>query len=149
MYARGEPEAVLARRLLDAEAERTRAFEVVSATELHRLAADPQAWFGLEAAPGYAFADGARPPLLRAARARGASGYLLEGRDAAVGFVAWGRGLRAGVRVPRMHQIDIAPTVAALLGLPLEGATGRPLVGVLTRHPRPMGAAAVTGYGVP
>ena len=47
------------------------------------------------------------------------------------GFVAWGRGIRGGLRVPFMRQADVAPTLAQLLNLRLEGADGRPLVGLL------------------
>jgi hypothetical protein len=49
----------------------------------------------------------------------------------APGFVAWGRGVRAGVSVPWMRQVDVAPTVAALLGVGLSDAEGRPVVGIL------------------
>jgi hypothetical protein len=48
------------------------------------------------------------------------------------GFVAWGRGLRSGIRVPRMRQADVAPTVASLLGLELGDTDGRVLIGALT-----------------
>ena len=49
----------------------------------------------------------------------------------AVGLVAWGAGVRSGMRVPSVSQIDVAPTVAALLGFDLEGVDGRPLDGIL------------------
>jgi hypothetical protein len=48
------------------------------------------------------------------------------------GFVAWGRGVRSGIRVPRMRQSDVAPTVASLLGLDLGDTDGRVLIGALT-----------------
>jgi hypothetical protein len=57
------------------------------------------------------------------------------------GLVAFGRGFRRGVRVPRMSQLDVAPTLAALLGLRLEAATGRTLVGVLRVSPDPADVA--------
>ncbi len=42
--------------------------------------------------------------------------------------MAWGPGLRRGLRVPLLQQADVAPTVAALLGLPaLREARGRDL----------------------
>ena len=49
----------------------------------------------------------------------------------APGFVLWGRGVRSGVRVPWMRQSDVAPTLARLLGLPLDSQDGRVLVGAL------------------
>jgi hypothetical protein len=51
------------------------------------------------------------------------------------GFVAWGPGLGRRLRIPEMQQTDVGPTLARLLGLSLEGADGRVLVGVL-RLPR-------------
>jgi arylsulfatase A-like enzyme len=131
VYALGETQAVEARRILVEEGGRTRAFRVVSAGELQSLRVDPQAWFGLEAEPGFTFGDGAAPPILRPADTRAVGGYLFPGSRGDAGLVAWGPGLRRGVRVPRMHQIDVAPTVAALLGIPLPEADGRPLVGIL------------------
>jgi len=136
VYAEDESAALLARRALEIEAERTRAFRAVSARELRALGADPLAWFGLEAAPGFVFGIGTQGPILRAAELRGAGGYLPSRSGSGVGFVAWGAGLRSGVRVPSMRQIDVAPTVAALLGLDLEGAQGQPLIGVLCVDPR-------------
>lgn len=135
VYAREEESAVRARRVLEDRAERTGAFRVVSATELQELGADPQAWFGLEASPGVLLEDGVAGPVLWPAEARGASGYLSPG---AAGFVAWGAGLRPALRVPRLEQVDVAPTVALLLGLPAGAlgapgeVDGRPLWGILS-----------------
>jgi len=131
VYARDEREAVLARRALDGEAQRTGAFRIVPAAEMLALDADPEAWFGLEAAPGYAFADAAVGPRVAAAAARSAGGYLPGAVETDVGFVAWGRGIRQGVRVPRMSQTDVAPTLARLLGVSLPDPDGRVLVGLL------------------
>lgn len=137
VYAETEADAVLARKALNSAADRTRAFRVVSARELQQLGADPQAWFGLEAAPGFVIGDGATGPVVRAAVGmRGASGYLPGPQRIDVGFVAWGSGLRAGLRIPRMEQLDVAPTAASLLDLRLPDAEGRALVGTLS----------VTGY---
>ena len=136
VYAEDESAALLARRALELAADDTRAFRVVSARELRALGADPRAWFGLEAAPGYIIGAGYDEPSLRAAQLRGVGGYLPTKLGSGVGFVAWGAGLRPGVRVPSMRQIDVAPTVAALLGFDLEGADGRPLIGVLGVDPR-------------
>jgi hypothetical protein len=36
------------------------------------------------------------------------------------------------VVVPLARQVDIAPTVARLLGLTMAGADGAPMVGILT-----------------
>jgi predicted AlkP superfamily pyrophosphatase or phosphodiesterase len=135
VYAKRSEDARLARRALEEEAGRSGAFRVVSAQEMLQLGADPDAWFGLEAEPGFAFSDDPREPLLRPAAARGSGGYLPERPEMDAGFVGFGPGLARGVRIPLMRQTDVAPTLAPLLGLALEGAEGRVLVGVL-RLPR-------------
>ena len=131
LYARNDAAAVRARRELTDAAARTRAFQIVSAEQMLELGADPEAWFGLEAEPGFAFGDQAVRPLLQPAAQLGAAGYL-PGRTAPdTGFVLWGQGVRPGVRIPTMRQTDIAPTIARLLRLDLGSVDGRPLVGAL------------------
>jgi hypothetical protein len=133
VYAEEEDDALLARRALESAAARSGAFRVVPAAQMLGYGADPAAWFGLEAEPGYAFSDAAGGPELAAAAARAAGGYLPDHAEMDAGFVAWGRGLRRGVRVPRMSQADVAPTLARLVGLELADAEGRVLVGLLER----------------
>ncbi len=150
VYADGAEAALIARRVLVEEAERTRSFRVVTAEEMLGLGADPEAWFGLEAQPGYGFDNRIREPILVPAELRGIGGYLPSELGQAPGFVAWGRGIRAGVRVPRMEQIDVAPTVARLLGLDLGEVEGRALVGALRlRGTPPVGAAPGATQGGP
>jgi len=144
VYARGGEGALLARTALEEAALKTEAFRVVSAEEMLSLGADPDAWFGLEAEPGFAFSDDARGSLLRSTLLRGGWGYLPDRSEMDVGFVAWGPGLGRRLRVPEMRQIDVAPTLARLLGLSLEGAEGRVLVGVLRLPPMP-GVSASPG----
>ncbi|HTF33119.1 MAG TPA: alkaline phosphatase family protein [Myxococcota bacterium] len=139
VYARKEEDAVLARRALGEAAAQTGAFRIVSAEEMLRSGADPEAWFGLEATLGYEFGAAVSVPLLHAAAERAGAGYFPHHVVMAPGFVAFGAGVRPHVRIPRMRQIDVAPTVAALLGLSLEDPAaekskmpdGRPLVGAL------------------
>lgn len=143
VYAKDDEAAVAARRALEDAARETRVFRVLSAERMLALAGDPEAWFGLEATPGYAFDDGIGAPLLAAASARGSGGYLPERRAMAAGFVAYGPGLRRGLRVPELAQVDVAPTLASLLGLPLHGVEGRAVVGLLEpneAHGRALGA---------
>ena len=72
---------------------------------------------------------------------RGGWGYLPAEPAMRTGFVAFGAGFGRGVRVPEMHQTDVAPTVAHLLGLDLDAGAGRALVGVL-RLPQVSAGAA-------
>ncbi len=135
VYAQDEAAAIRAREALAAAAVESRAFRIVSAEEMLRMGADPDAWFGLEAEPGYAFGDVLGPRLVLPAPFRSAGGYLPDRPEMRSGFVAWGRGIRGGLRVPFMRQADVAPTLAQLLHLRLEGADGRPLVGLLLETP--------------
>ena len=146
VYARDDRAAVAARDILEAEAERSGAYRVVSADEMIRREADSEAWFGLDARPGFAFEDWPQGPLLRPSKRRAAGGYLDSRPGLGPGFVAWGRGVRGGLRIPEIDQLDIAPTVAKLLGLELPGARGRAFVGVLYL-PSDSGAAEGAGGG--
>jgi predicted AlkP superfamily pyrophosphatase or phosphodiesterase len=131
VYAKDENSAVVARNVLEELAERTRAFRVVPAREMLDSGADPEAWFALDALPGTVFSDAGGHAVVEPAALRGAGGYLGAPSGLEPGFVAWGQGLRQGVRIPWMRQSDVAPTVAALLRLDLAPEDGRPLVGAL------------------
>jgi hypothetical protein len=144
VYARDERSAVAARLAFASAAERTRAFRVVSAEEMIRSGADPEAWFGLEAAPGYGFRDAARGELLVASTRRGMGGYLPERPEMDVALVLWGSGVRQGLAVPEMAQVDVAPTLALLLGVELDATVGRGLVGLLSAAASPTVAAPGT-----
>ena len=135
VYASDARAALQAREGLEAESRETNAFRVVSAEEMIRLGADPEAWFGLEAEAGFAFEDDRAGPPLAPARERGAGGHLAGRAEQRTAFVAFGRGVRRGLDVPRMSQLDVAPTLAALLGVELEPTAGRALVGLLRVGP--------------
>jgi hypothetical protein len=138
VYANEARTALQARQRLEAAAQETGVFRIVTADEMIARGADPDAWFGLQAEPGFAFENDTAGPVLGPAGARGAGGWLAGRAPPGVGLVAFGRGVRRGVVVPRMRQLDVAPTLAALLGVPLESASGRSFVGVL-RLPEAVG----------
>ncbi len=138
VYAKDAESALSARRALDAEAERSGAFEVVSAQDLAAGGGDRQAWFGLTARPGFSFGNALTGPLLRPAELRSSAGGFARSEEAgglagdAVGFVGWGRGVREKVRVPELALVDLGPTIARLLGLRLDDRPdGRAMVGIL------------------
>jgi hypothetical protein len=137
VYADAARTALQARTRLEAAAAETGVLRIVSADEMIARGADPDAWFGLQAEPGFVLENDLGGPPLGPAPVRGAGGWLTGRAAPAVGFVAFGHGVRRGVIVPRMHQLDVAPTLAALLGVPLEKAKGRRFVGLL----RGVGAA--------
>jgi len=134
VYARDANSAIAARKLLEEEAIATGAFDVVSAADLAGAGADPQAWFGLAARPGFLIGNGLVQPALRPATRRASAGAFpfRDIESSSVGLVAWGRGIRSGVRVPSLELVDVAPTIATLLGLRLDEALdGDPLLGIL------------------
>lgn len=88
----------------------------------------------LAAADGYAFQNAATGDVVADASSSatpGSHGYLNTERDMRAIFVASGAGVKAGVTVGDVRTIDIAPTIARLLGLTMTGATGRVLTDAL------------------
>lgn len=84
--------------------------------------------FVLAARPGYAFSpvpDGEPVVDVPPGGSLGHHGFLSTDREMDAAFVAWGRRIRAGVTLDRVANVDVAPTVAALLGLNMEDVSGR------------------------
>jgi predicted AlkP superfamily pyrophosphatase or phosphodiesterase len=46
-------------------------------------------------------------------------------------FVAWGAGIKPGVKLAEISNLDVAPTIANLLGFSLPQAEGKPLSAAL------------------
>lgn len=105
--------------------------EVLPRAELEALGAFPGAALGLAAAPGYMLIALDSPAaVLPTGALKGMHGYRPTLPGMATGFIAAGPGIRRGLDVPVVRQIDVAPTVAALMGLRLDEAVGVPLIGV-------------------
>ena len=106
--------------------------EIVGRDELDRLGADPEALLFLEPADGYSVSAGFEDDaLLVASSRRGNHGYLPDLPGMHTGLLISGSGVRQGVSMPLARQIDIAPTVARLLGFEMTAAEGVAMVGVL------------------
>jgi len=102
-------------------------FTLISLEELDRLGAfSGAAAFGLEAAPGYAMSGSCDRGLIHPYEG-GAHGYLPARPSMLTGLIAAGAGVRAGIKLDRVRLIDIAPTVARLLGLETPPVEGRVL----------------------
>ena len=107
-------------------------FRVVSRAELDTLGAYPDAAFFIEPAEGYYVSDGvADDSVLVGTTRRGAHGFLPTETRMHTGLIASGAGIRPGVPLPLLRQIDIAPTIARLLGFDMPTAEGVPMVGLL------------------
>jgi predicted AlkP superfamily pyrophosphatase or phosphodiesterase len=87
----------------------------------------------LVAKAGYTFAGGNdSPAVVDAPPGAGQHGYLNTDPDMDAIFIAWGRGIRPGAHLDRIRNADVAPTIAALLGLQFNNVEGRPLADFLT-----------------
>ena len=62
---------------------------------------------------------------------RGTHGHLPQPAYMHATFIAAGTGIRPGVQLKTVNNTDVAPTIARLMGLKLEGADGRTLKEVL------------------
>jgi len=89
----------------------------------------------LAAKPGYQFAGvddgGAAVVDATPGISSGGHGYLNSDPEACAMFLAWGYGIRPGARVGQVDMTDLAPTIAALLGLRMDGVAGRALRTIL------------------
>ena len=89
----------------------------------------------LAAEPGYAF-DGAitaAAPVtdVPAGANPGAHGYLNSDPDLQEILVAWGAGIRPGVKIGLVPNVNVAPTIARLLGLTWPAGKGQALTEIL------------------
>jgi predicted AlkP superfamily pyrophosphatase or phosphodiesterase len=105
------------------------AMRKITRQELDHLGAMPEALFALEATDGFYFGKNLTGELMTRS-GRGGHGFLPTWEKMKTGFIMAGPGVRAGVRIPVMRQVDIAPTIAALAGWELPTAEGLVLRGV-------------------
>jgi predicted AlkP superfamily phosphohydrolase/phosphomutase len=61
----------------------------------------------------------------------GTHGYLADDPELDGIFLACGNGIRRGVSLPRVSNLDVAPTIARLLGVELPEVEGRVLAEIL------------------
>jgi predicted AlkP superfamily pyrophosphatase or phosphodiesterase len=85
---------------------------------------------------GYAFSNEAAgessvTEVTPASGNQGSHGYLSTNPKMNGVFVAWGRGIKPGVKLGIVDNIDVAPTIAELLGEKLPGVDGKVLREVL------------------
>jgi predicted AlkP superfamily pyrophosphatase or phosphodiesterase len=95
--------------------------EVVNREKLARLESDPDAELMLEAVPGLTFSDRTQGPVLSdSPKDRGTHGYLPTRAGLEATFIATGREIAAGKNLGRLSLKQIAPTLANLMGLPVD-----------------------------
>ena len=95
----------------------------------------------LFAQEGCAFGDTAAGalPFAEKPERRGSHGHDPDLPDLHATFVAWGAGIKPGVRLGEISNLSVAPTIAKLLGLSLPNPQGTALTAVLEpcdNHPQ-------------
>jgi predicted AlkP superfamily pyrophosphatase or phosphodiesterase len=107
-------------------------YTVLERPELDRLGYNPEAALALDPADGWAFSGALGAKFLDGVPTVKANhGQLPTRPKLRTGFAAVGAGIRAGASVGQMSLIDVAPTVAKLLGLDLPDAEGVPVGALL------------------
>lgn len=93
----------------------------------------------LIARPGYTFSNESfdDAPLTELPVSLGSHGYLASEPEMNGILVAWGRGIKAGAKLRRANNVDVAPTIAALFGESMPGVEGRVLRELLTEQAPP------------
>lgn len=82
----------------------------------------------LTAKAGYSFTGATGGPVTAAVpQQAGSHGYLAIDPDMDAIFIASGYGVHAGARLEKIANVDVAPTVAKLLGVSLPAASGKPI----------------------
>lgn len=118
--------------LNDLPASQKKLFRIIEGRQLEQSGADPDVPLALAAEQGITFGGSFSGDLLRSAKG-GAHGYFPDFFEIRTGFVASGAGFEKGVEIPVMELTDIAPIVAALLGIGFEAGDGVLYPGVLSK----------------
>jgi predicted AlkP superfamily pyrophosphatase or phosphodiesterase len=85
----------------------------------------------LSAKQGYLFGDATTGSVISPSKDRGAHGYLSDDSSMQAIFIAAGAGIKKGVRLPQISNVDVAPTIAALLGLEMKSVSGHTIREIL------------------
>ena len=118
----------------NAPAHIAKQFRIVSSDELAAIGADPDAIFGLSAGLGATFSERTNGDALGPTSGGTHGYYPTDFPEVLTGLVVSGAGVEAGRTIHRAGLEDVAPLVAALLGLEMpEAILGAAPTGVLTR----------------
>ncbi|MEZ0228850.1 MAG: alkaline phosphatase family protein [Planctomycetota bacterium] len=126
IHARDEASAAKARAILEkaAVANGETLYRIIERPELDALGANPKAAFWLEGAEYMSFAGGLDGDLIQPARSKhGTHGGLPARKQLHTGFIASGPGVRV-TTVEHMRLIDVAPTLARLMGIDFPAVDG-------------------------
>lgn len=85
----------------------------------------------LTAKPDYSLDGGDKGALAVPGNGHGSHGYANTDPKMGALFVAWGAGIRNGVHLNSIRNVDLAPTLASLLNLNMKDVDGRVLTEIL------------------
>lgn len=82
---------------------------------------------------GYAFGENAasKELITPAGSTKGTHGNWNQNPALDATFVAWGAAIKPGTKLGRIRNVDVAPSIAAILGVKMENVEGRVLRGML------------------
>lgn len=100
---------------------------VLDGEEVAKMGGFPGALVVLQADDAATFVETAREPLVAPTRHKGGHGWAPTKPEMAASLVLSGDGVRRGAELGDVDMIDVAPTIAALVGLELPAADGKPL----------------------
>ena len=99
---------------------------VIFQPEIRRLGGDPKAFLALEAKNGVVFGAHYTGDYTRASRLLGNHGYFPDNPQMRASLLVYGPAIEKS-RIKNARLIDVAPTIASWLNLPLKNADGRAL----------------------
>ncbi len=112
-------------------------WRVISKKDAAKLGADPRAALFLEAAPGFMISEQATgkkvTDKLKVSAGRAASGYLPSRSEMRGVLIAAGKGIKPKTQIEYARLVDIAPTIARLLGLELKASRGHAISAILAQ----------------
>jgi hypothetical protein len=95
---------------------------VIEGAEIARMGGFPDAAYFAELKPGYALGTGTTGPMLTPVPGTGQHGYLPDRPEMRASFFLLGRGLASGKDLGVIDMRQVAPTLAAILGVKLPSA---------------------------
>jgi predicted AlkP superfamily pyrophosphatase or phosphodiesterase len=87
----------------------------------------------LAATPDYMFGNELEGDFITHVAAAGTHGYLNTDPKMQAIFVAWGAGIPKGIQLGEISNLDVAPTIAALLGFEMKQSKGHAIEQIVKR----------------
>ncbi len=116
--------AAVKKMLEDLPPAEKKLFRIFNKQALEKIGADPTAELAISPILGIAIGGAVKDTVLLPSLQKGTHGYYPDAPELMTGFIAIGAGLHAGTVIHEMGTQDVAPIIAALLGLPFKSPDG-------------------------